>query len=69
MTKNMGIIDRVLRAVVAATVAVLIVLGVLQGTAAIIIGILGGILLVTSLVGFCPIYAPFKLSTLGKKKA
>ena len=63
MNKNMGIIDRILRAALAIVVAVLIATGNLAGTAAIILGIFAGIFLTTSLVGFCPLYAPFRLST------
>lgn len=67
MKKNMGTIDRVIRAVFAVAVAILYFTGVISGTIAIILGILAIILLVTSIVGFCPLYAPFKLSTLKKE--
>lgn len=63
MKQNMGSMDRVIRVVVAVVVAVLYFTGVISGTAAIILGILAIIFLLTSVVGFCPLYAPFKLST------
>jgi hypothetical protein len=66
MTKNMGTIDRVIRFIFAAAVAVLYFTGVISGTLAIILGILAVVLLLTSIVGFCPLYAPFKLSTVKK---
>ena len=66
MKKNMGSIDRVLRIVVAAVVAILYFTDQITGTAAIILGAIAGIFLLTSFVGFCPLYAPFKLSTKGK---
>ena len=67
MTKNLGTIDRIVRFLFAAAVAVLYFTGVISGTLAIILGVLAAIFLVTSLIGFCPLYVPFKLSTAGKK--
>lgn len=66
MLKNMGSVDRVVRVVLAVAVVILYFTGAISGTAAIILGILAGIFLLTSVVGFCPLYAPFKLSTLKK---
>ncbi len=66
MTKNMGTIDRIIRFIFAVAVAVLYFTGVISGTLAIILGILAAVFLVTSIVGFCPLYAPFKLSTVKK---
>jgi hypothetical protein len=63
MTKNMGTTDRAIRILLAIGVAVLILNGVISGVAAIILGIIALIFVVTSLIGFCPIYAPLKLST------
>ncbi len=67
MKKNMGTLDRSVRVIAAIVIAVLIIAKTLTGTLALILGILGGIFLVTSLVGFCPLYVPFKFST--KKKS
>lgn len=66
MTKNVGTVDRIVRAVLALIVAVLYFTGVISGTLAIILGILAVILLVTSIIGFCPIYWPLKISTAEK---
>ena len=66
MTKNMGTVDRIIRFIFAVAVAVLYFTGVISGTLAIILGILAVVFLVTSIVGFCPLYAPFKLSTVKK---
>jgi hypothetical protein len=66
MTKNMGTVDRIIRFIFAVAVAVLYFTGVISGTLAIILGILAAVFLVTSIVGFCPLYAPFKLSTAEK---
>lgn len=64
MTKNMGTADRIIRFVFAVAVAILYFAGVISGTLAIILGVLAVVLLLTSLVGFCPLYAPFKFSTI-----
>ncbi|MCE5258178.1 MAG: DUF2892 domain-containing protein [Chloroflexi bacterium] len=63
MVKNVGKTDRLIRLVVAVVIGILLLLGVLQGAAAIILGILALILLVTALLGFCPLYLLFKFST------
>jgi hypothetical protein len=64
MKKNMGTIDRVIRFLIAVVVAVLYFTGQISGTAAIILGILAVVFLLTSAVGTCPLYAPIGLSTL-----
>ncbi|NJN18582.1 MAG: DUF2892 domain-containing protein [Oscillochloris sp.] len=66
MQANMGTLDRVIRVVLAATVAVLILTGLLSGVAAIILGVLAAVFVFTSAIGFCPLYAPFKISTRTK---
>jgi hypothetical protein len=66
MTKNMGTIDRIVRFIFAAAVAVLYFAGTISGTLAVILGVLAVILLATSVIGFCPLYFPFKLSTIRK---
>ncbi|MCA9900894.1 MAG: DUF2892 domain-containing protein [Ardenticatenaceae bacterium] len=63
MKQNMGSMDRVIRVVVAVVIAALYFTNVISGTVAIILGVLGLIFVLTSAIGFCPLYAPFKLST------
>jgi hypothetical protein len=63
MKKNMSPVDRIVRLVLAIVVLALYLTGVISGTAALILGILAVILVVTSLLGFCPLYLPFKIST------
>ncbi|UCD24630.1 MAG: DUF2892 domain-containing protein [Gemmatimonadota bacterium] len=63
MQKNMGTVDRLLRTVIALVVAALYFTNQITGTAALILGAFAAIFLVTSFVGFCPLYAPIKLST------
>ena len=64
MTKNVGSADRIVRILLAIVFGVLIFTGEVTGTFAIILGILGVVLLVTSVVSFCPLYFISKMSTL-----
>lgn len=68
MKKNMGSVDRILRVIIAAVFAWLYFGGIVTGTLGIILVALGGVFLLTSLVGFCPLYAPFGINTCGVKK-
>ena len=67
MKKNMGTVDKVIRIVVAVIILVLYFTHVITGTLAVVLLVLAGILVVTSLVGTCPLYLLFGLST--RKKA
>jgi len=63
MKKNMGSTDKIIRLVLAALIAVLYITNVIIGTWAIVLGILAVILLVTGLVGVCPLYKLLGIST------
>ena len=67
MKKNMGLVDRMIRTILALVIILLYVTKQISGTAAIILGFFAVLFLLTSLIGFCPAYVPFKLST--KKKS
>ena len=67
MKWNMGILDRVIRVVLVAVVAVLFFTGQLSLAASIILGVLAVVFLLTSIVGVCPLYLPFGISS--KRKA
>jgi hypothetical protein len=64
MTKNVHQTDRIIRVVLA---VILAILGVTQLGSSAILGIIliavGGILLATAYMGFCPIYAAIGFST------
>ena len=66
MKKNMGIIDRLIRTILAVVVGVLFFTGQITGIAAIILGLLAVIFILTIAVGFCPLYLPLRLSTRKK---
>ena len=63
MKKNMGTIDKVVRVTIAAIIAILYFTNVITGTLGIVLLILAGVLVLTSLISFCPIYRIFGLST------
>ncbi len=63
MTKNMGLLDRGIRTLIAVVIGVLIFTGRITGVLAIVLGIVAVAFLVTSFVSWCPAYIPFKLST------
>jgi len=69
MKLNMGILDRIGRVVLVAVVAVLYFTHLLSPVAAIILGILAVVFLLTSIVGMCPIYLALGISTKRKTAA
>ena len=67
MKKNMGTIDKVIRILVAVTIAILFFTHLITGTLAIILIALAVIFVLASLVSFCPLYLPFGINT-GKRR-
>jgi len=66
MKKNIGTIDKIVRILIAVVIAILYFTNVLSGTLGIILLILSAIFILTSLLGVCPLYLPFRINT--KKK-
>ena len=67
MKKNMGGADRIIRVMIAAIIVNLYSAEKITGTVGIVLISLSAILAVTSLIGSCPLYVPFGISTLKKK--
>lgn len=63
MTQNVGTIDRFVRGIAGAVLLLAWVLGWFTGIWAIVLGIVGIVLVLTALVGFCPLYRLFGMST------
>lgn len=63
----MGSADRIIRLIVAAIIIVLYFTNVLNGVIGIILLVLAGIFVLTSLIGVCPLYFPLKIDTQKKK--
>jgi len=68
MKKNIGSTDRLLRILLAAFFAVLYFTGSVTGTAGVILLLLGGILIATSFISFCPLYALLGINTCENNK-
>lgn len=63
MKRNMSNLDRSIRVVLALVFAFLYFSGTVSGTVGVVLLVLGGVFLLTSLISFCPLYLPFKFST------
>jgi hypothetical protein len=63
MKANMSRTDRILRIGIAALIAILYFSDIITGTDGIVLLVVAGIFLLTSIVRFCPLYAIFGLST------
>jgi hypothetical protein len=68
MKKNMGNTDRALRVLIAVVFAVLYFTGIIAGTLGLVLMILAVVFVLTSLVSFCPLYAPFGINTCKVEK-
>jgi hypothetical protein len=69
MKTNVGKIDKVVRITLAIVFAALYFTGVVTGTVGTILLVLGIVFAATSLIGFCPLYAIFGMSTCPAKKS
>lgn len=63
MKKNMGPTDRIIRILLAIVIGILYYMEIISGTAALILGILAVVFLLTSIVQVCPLYMPFGIKT------
>ncbi len=68
MKKNMGGTDKIIRLVIAVVIAILYFTEVIGGTLGIVLLVVAGIFLLTSLINFCPLYAIFGISTCPVKE-
>ncbi|MFZ6051023.1 YgaP family membrane protein [Halocola ammonii] len=68
MKKNMGTADRVIRVIIAAIIATLYFTGTLTGTLGVVLLVLSGVFVLTSLVSFCPLYTIFGMRTCPMQK-
>jgi hypothetical protein len=63
MKQNVGSTDKIIRIVAAVVFAALYFTGTVTGTVGMVLLVLGGIFLATSLISFCPIYSILGMST------
>ena len=67
MKKNMGVADRITRLVIAAIIAALYFTNIITGTLGIVLLIIGGVFVLTTLISFCPLYTFFGINTCKTK--
>jgi K+-transporting ATPase A subunit len=67
MKTNMGSLDRMVRMIIAVMLGLSAFMGMITGTWAIVAYAVTAVFLLTSLVGFCPLYAVFGISTCSRK--
>ncbi|MBN2815026.1 MAG: DUF2892 domain-containing protein [Bacteroidales bacterium] len=65
---NMGKLDKIIRLVVAALIVMLFFTKVLTGTLAVVLLIVAGIFVLTSVISICPLYTLFGIDTCKKVK-
>jgi hypothetical protein len=68
MKKNMGNTDKGIRVLLAIGVSLLYFFNIIEGTLAYVLMGLGIVFVLTSFISFCPLYAPFGISTCKTKK-
>lgn len=66
MTKNMGSADRTIRILAALVVGYLYYTGRITGTLGIVLCVVAVVFVLTSFIGWCPLYQPLGISTRGK---
>ncbi len=67
MKKNIGLIDKIVRILIAIAIAYAIYAKLIVGILAIVLAVFGIILIVTSIFGFCGLYALFGIKTCPTK--
>ncbi|WP_412986513.1 DUF2892 domain-containing protein [Pontimicrobium sp. IMCC45349] len=68
MKKNMGSVDRIIRVLIAVVLGVLYSTETISGTLGIVLLVLAVVFVMTSLISFCPLYAPFGIKTCSIKE-
>lgn len=63
MKRNESTLDRIIRVLAGAAFLLLFFFQVVGGTLGIVLLVLGALLMVTGVIGFCPAYALVKIST------
>ena len=67
MKANMGSLDKAIRIIIAIAFAMLYITKTIEGTSGIVLLVVGGVFLLTSIVSFCPLYSILGLNTNSKK--
>ena len=67
MKANMGSLDKAIRVILAIVFAMLYITKTVEGTVGLVLLVLGGVFLLTSVISFCPLYTIFGINTCSKK--
>ena len=67
MKKNLSVTDRIIRFILAVNLLAFYFVRALEGVLGVVLLVLALVLLVTSLIGICPLYLPFRWNTNRKK--
>lgn len=68
MKINMSYSDRIIRILLALAIGISYYASLISGTLAVVLLILGGILALTSIIGFCPMYSLLGLTSMKLQK-
>lgn len=63
MRKNLGNVDRIVRSLFAIVVSLLYINQIIAGVLADVLMVISGLLLITSLLRFCPSYITLRINT------
>ncbi|PWJ44206.1 YgaP family membrane protein [Sediminitomix flava] len=63
MKRNMGLLDRAIRVFIAQLIAILFYMDIISGVLGISLIAVALVFTLTSLLSFCPLYAPFGIKT------
>lgn len=64
----MGSTDKIIRIIIAVVIAALYFGNIITGTLGLVLLVLAGVFVLTSVISFCPLYAPFGFSTCNTKQ-
>jgi hypothetical protein len=67
MKANMGSIDKAIRIILAIVFAMLFITKTVESTVGMVLLVLGGVFLFTSILSFCPLYTILGINTCKKK--
>jgi hypothetical protein len=67
MKANMGSLDKAIRVILAIVFAMLYITKTVEGTVGLVLLVLGGVFLLTSIISFCPLYTIVGANTCKKK--
>ncbi|MBA4848964.1 DUF2892 domain-containing protein [Emticicia sp. BO119] len=68
MKKNVGFVDSILRSLIAISIGILYLNGIISGTMAIVLITIAVILFLTAFLGFCPLYWAGGISTCSTRR-